>query len=410
MAITRRALLKDSALALVATTAIPAFLTRAVAAQAANATARGRLIVFFQRGAADGLNTIVPHGDPAYYALRPTLAIPRPGARGDAALELDGFFGLHPSLAPLAPLYARKQLAIVHASGSPHPTRSHFEAQDYMESGTPGVAATADGWLNRCVASDAPDPCSAVAIGSTLPRILAGRAPAIALDRFDDFAVRGGVTAERTFERMYAGSGDVVLHAAAERTFDAVHMLESAAPARYAPRRGAEYPRGDIGQSLQQIAQLLRADLGVRVAFADAGGWDHHVNEGAVQGPLANRLSELARAIAAFWVDLGDLAEDTVLVTLSEFGRTAGENGNGGTDHGHANAMLVLGGRVKGGRVYGEWPGLAPEQLYEGRDLALTTDFRRVLGELVARTLGSHLEGVFPGFDPAPESFLQILA
>ena len=305
----------------------------------------------------------------------------------------------------------------MHAAGSPDPTRSHFDAQDFMESGTPGVKATDDGWLNRCLHSlPEPDKSSfrAVAMGPSLPRILSGPEPAVALNNINDFGVGGhGPNASpiaNTFEAMYAHSVDSVLHGTGDETFDAVKMLKSADPAKYKPSAGADYPRGRFGDSLKQLAQLIKANLGVQVAFADIGGWDHHVNEGSTEGQIANVLREFSQSLGAFWTDLGDLAEDTVVVTMSEFGRTARENGNRGTDHGHANVMFVMGGPVKGGKVYGRWPGLEQSQLYEGRDLALTTDFRRVLGEAVYRHLGNKsLNQVFPGFEDQPGEFLKLL-
>ena len=416
MLITRRVFLKNGALALVATTAIPSFLTRTVWGVETGGSRRKRLVVLFQRGAADGLNIVVPHGEAAYYAMRPSIAIPRPNRGQESAIDLDGFFGLHPSLASFKPLWEQKHLAIVHAAGSPDSTRSHFDAQDYMESGTPGVKSTEDGWLNRAVRKPEPDasPFRAISMGGTLPRALAGPAPAVAIGNIKEFGVggRGPAAAplSNTFEAMYSQSVDTVLHGTGRETFEAVKMLKAADPARYTPARGASYPRGRFGESLRQLAQLIKADLGVEVAFADIGGWDQHVNEGAVQGQLANVLREFSQSIAAFWTDLGDLGEDTVLVTMSEFGRTARENGNRGTDHGHANVMFVVGGPVRGGRVYGRWPGLDQSQLYEGRDLALTTDFRRVLGEGVSRHLGNKdLTTVFPGFENDPRRFLRLL-
>ncbi len=406
---TRRVFLKSGAMAIVGTAAIPSFLARA-AFGAEAAGRRKRLVVIFQRGAADGLNIVIPHAERAYYAMRPSIAIPRADV-----LDLDGFFGLHPALAPLQPLWNQRHLAIVHAAGSPDSTRSHFDAQDYMESGTPGVKSTADGWLNRTVqAQRASSPFQAIALGPTLPRILAGKGPAVAIGNINDFAVGGrnpqAAPLANTLEAMYDQSVDSVLHGAGAETFDAVKMLCAADPARYVPAAGANYPRGPLGQALRQLAQLVKADLGVEVAFAEIGGWDHHVNEGAAQGQLANRLAEFGGSIAAFWTDLGDLAADTVLVTMSEFGRTARENGNRGTDHGHANAMFILGGPVRGGKVYGRWPGLEPEQLNDARDLALTTDFRAVLGEAVYRHLGNRaLDAVFPGFDNSPSRFLKLL-
>jgi uncharacterized protein (DUF1501 family) len=414
MSITRRIFLKNGALALVATTAIPSFLTRTL--WGIDGTSRKRLVVLFQRGAADGLNIVVPHGESAYYSMRPSIAIPRPNRGQESCIDLDGFFGLHPSLASFKPLWDQKHMAIVHAAGSPDTTRSHFDAQDYMESGTPGVKATDDGWLNRAVRQPEPgaSPFRAISMGGTLPRALAGTAPAVAIGNINEFGVggRGPAAAPltNTFEAMYSQSVDTVLHGTGQETFEAVKMLKAADPARYTPARGANYPRGRFGDSLRQLAQLIKANLGVEVAFADIGGWDHHVNEGAVQGQLANVLRDFSQSIAAFWTDLGDLGEDTVLVTMSEFGRTARENGNRGTDHGHANVMFVLGGPVRGGRVYGQWPGLEQSQLNEGRDLALTTDFRRVLGEGVQRHLGNKdLATVFPGFENDPRRFLRLL-
>ncbi len=414
MSITRRIFLRNSALAVVGTAAIPSFLTRAAYGAVASGSRSKRLVVIFQRGAADGLNIVVPHAERAYYAMRPSINIPR-----KSVIDLDGFFGLHPSLAPFQPLWNQRHLAIVHAAGSPDPTRSHFDAQDFMESGTPGLKATDDGWLNRCLhALPAPADKSAfraISVGPSLPRILAGSEPALAVNNVNDFGVGGrGANAapmSNTFEAMYAQSVDSVLHGTGQETFDAVKMMKSADPSQYKPAAGANYPKGRFGDSLKQLAQLVKANLGVQVAFADIGGWDHHVNEGSTQGQIANVLGEFSQSLAAFWIDLGDLAEDTIVVSMSEFGRTARENGNRGTDHGHANVMFVMGGPVKGGKVYGRWPGLDQSQLYEGRDLALTTDFRQVLGEAVYSHLGNKsLDEVFPGFENRTGRFLKLLA
>ena len=413
MGITRRIFLRNGALAVVGTAAVPSFLTRAALGAVGSNTHNKRLVVIFQRGAADGLNIVVPHGEQQYYAMRPNINIPH-----KAVLDLDGFFGLHPSLGSFHPLWRQRHLAIVHAAGSPDTTRSHFDAQDYMESGTPGVKATADGWLNRCLhALPQPSEMSAfraIALGPSLPRILSGAEPAVALNSINDFTIGGrsqkASPVANTFEAMYDHSLDAMLHGSGEKTFDAVKMLKSADPAKYKPAPGAAYPRGRFGDSLRQLAQLIKANLGVQVAFADIGGWDHHVNEGSTEGQIANVLREFSESLAAFWTDLGDLGEDTVIVTMSEFGRTARENGNRGTDHGHANVMFVLGGPVKGGRVYGRWPGLDQSQLYEGRDLALTTDFRQVLGEAVARHLeNKNLNEVFPRYENQSSKFLRLL-
>lgn len=398
---TRRLFLKSSGLAMLGFGVAPAWLGRAVYA----AGRRGRnkvLVVIFQRGAMDGLNAVVPFGEERYYQLRPTLAIPRPDGTADSALDLDGFFGLHPALSPLKPIWDAGQLAIVHAAGSPDPTRSHFDAQDYMESGTPGRKSTRDGWLNRALAPRADaSPVRAVSLGTTLARTLRGPNDAVAIDNLASFQVAG---AGATFESMYSATLDRVLNGAGHETFEAVKLIESVQKQPYAPGNGAQYPSNRLGRSLQQVARLIQAEAGLEVAFADMGGWDTHVNQAAsqpTQGQLANLLGQFAAALAAFYADLGDRMEDVAVVTMSEFGRTARENGSRGTDHGHANVMFAFGGAIRGGKVYGRWPGLAPEQLYEGRDLALTTDFRDVLGELVARQLGvADLEPVFPGHRP----------
>ncbi len=409
---TRRIFLRNSTLAVVGTAAVPSFLTRAAFGAVEAGTRPKRLVVIFQRGAADGLNIVVPHAEPQYYSMRPSINIPR-----KAVLDLNGFFGLHPSLAAFQPLWQQRHLAIVNATGSPDSTRSHFDAQDFMETGTPGVKATDDGWLNRSLhglPKAQNSPFRAIALGPSLPRILSGSAPAVAMNNINDFSVGGRSArpspAASAFEAMYDHSSDSMLHGTGEETFDAVKMLKAADPAKYTPAPSANYPKGRFGDSLRQLAQLIKANLGVQVAFADIGGWDHHVNEGATEGQLANVLSDFSQSIAALWTDLGDLGEDTVIVTMSEFGRTARENGNRGTDHGHANVMFILGGPVKGGKVYGRWPGLDQSQLYEGRDLALTTDFRQVIGEAVARHVGNkNLAEVFPGYDNQPGKFLRYL-
>lgn len=408
----RRFFLHRGALALAGTTAIPQFLVRSVLAQTPGTPGK-RLVVIFQRGAADGLNVVVPYREKNYYRMRPSIGIPQ-----NQVIDLDGFFGLHPALASFKPLYDAGHLGIVHAVGSPDMTRSHFDAQDYMESGTPGVKSTEDGWLNRALqAEDLRHRAShtafrAVALSADLPLTLAGKVPAIALNNVNDFAVAGRgpapSPAANAFAAMYDASGDRIFHAAGEETFDAVKMLRAANPAQYQPN--AAYPNTEFGNNMKQIAQLLKANLGVEAAFTDVNGWDTHQNQGGVNGQLANRLRDFSDSIAAFWRDMGDDAENITLVTMSEFGRTARENGTGGTDHGHANAMFVLGGNVKGGKVHGRWPGLEDEQLNQGRDLALTTDYRAVLGELVNRTIGAqNLDLVFPGARLQPSRFLRLV-
>src|SRR5712691_7654496 len=402
---TRRAFLKGSSLAMFGVGAAPSWLARAVYADTSTTQRRKVLVTIFQRGAADGLNVAVPFGDPRYYELRPTINIPKPSSAesADAAIDLNGFFGLHPNLAPLKPIYDAKALAIVHATGSPDPTRSHFDAQDYMEAGTPGLKSTRDGWLNRAlaVAPAATSPLRAVALGPSLPRTLRGRNPAVAVNNIGDFQVRDAKSSDM-FESMYSHSVDTVLSGTGKETFEAVKMLKAIQSAKYAPEDGATYPGGRFGQSMQQIARLIKANVGVEVAFADIGGWDTHFNQmgqRASQGPLATQLNELGQGLAAFYKDLGDRMADVAVVTMSEFGRTAKENGTRGTDHGHANVMFVMGGGINGG-IRGGWPGLEQEQLYEGRDLNITTDFRDVLSELVTHHLGNRsIASVFPGYE-----------
>jgi len=386
----RRVFLKAGACALVASSVLPRFLVRTADAAPAR---RKILVALFQRGAVDGLSMIVPHGDPAYAPVRPTIALQSP-RRGDSdhAVDLDGFFALHPALAPLIPLWQSRALAVVHACGSPDVTRSHFDAQDYMESGTPGTKSTPDGWLSRAaVALPAKtSPFRAVALTGTLPRSLHGDAGALAMQSIERFDVRtaGTSTARQGFESLYEQGVRDLLHGTGRETFEAVRMLKQANAGRLLPANGADYPRGRLGGALREIAQLIRADVGLEVAFADAEGWDTHVGQGAEQGQLANRLRDFGGALAAFARDVGDRMSDVLVLTMSEFGRTVAENGNRGTDHGHATAMLVLGGSVQGGKVYGRWPGLAREQLFEGRDLRVTTDFRALFSEVAGRHLG----------------------
>ena len=303
MDVSRRAFLKNGGVAMIGMSTLPAFLRRAIAATPASN--RKKLVVLFQRGAADGLNIVVPFAEPNYYRIRPTIAIPPPKRGGElAAVDLDGFFGLHPSLAPLAPLFQKQQLAIVHAAGSPDTTRSHFDAQDYMESGTPGVKATDDGWLNRALrATPEPDasPFRAVAMGPNLPLTLRGVAPAIALPDIKQFRVFAQSPAvEGGFEALYADTVDQALRGTGTETFEAINMLRKADPARLQPENGAEYPRNRVGQMLQQVAQLHKADIGLEVTFVDTGGWDNHVNEGGAQGQLANLLRDLGQSLSGF--------------------------------------------------------------------------------------------------------------
>ncbi len=420
----RRVFMKSGALSFVTLGLAPSFLRRSAYASellrgaATYGNARGKvLICLFQRGAADALNMIVPHGEKAYYAMRPAIAIPRPtSGSAQAALDLDGFFGLHPSLGPIKELWDRGMVAPVHAVGSPSSTRSHFDAQDYMESGTPDNKGTREGWLNRYLATHGtcqeckPSAFRAVAMSSQTPRILAGSSPTVSMDNLDAFTIRTNGSQTERLEALYrTGTSDVV-HAAGGEMFDAIKALRAANPQQYIPQHGAVYPTTPFGNHLRQIAQLIKSDVGLEIAFADVGGWDTHVNQGAVTGQLAQRFDDFAKSIHALVTDLGDRMADVTIMTMSEFGRTARQNGNGGTDHGHASALFVIGGAVQGKRVHGRWPGLETEQLYEGRDLALTTDFRTVFSEVAAKHLGaSKLDRIFPGFEVDRSKWVGVL-
>jgi len=445
--LTRRYFLKSAGLSLFGVGLVPSFMRRTAFAleQSGRGLRKKVLVAVFQRGAADGLNIVVPFGDREYYSLRPSISIPEPSrisSRSETALDLDGFFGFHPSLTSLKPLFDARHLAVIHAAGSPDSTRSHFDAQDYMESATPGLKSTEDGWLNRYLqktpcppmralrsrassdgaasALEASEtqvtPFRAVAFSPRMPRSLAGPAPALAVDDLRSFRLgarvrargAGGGEMQDALQAMYAS--DPLMSGTARETFAAVSTLQQIGVEDYQPANGAEYPRGPLGRSLQQVAQLIKADVGLEVAFAEVGGWDHHVNEGGVRGQLANSLKPFGDALAAFHRDMGDRMADIVVLTMTEFGRAARENGNRGTDHGHANAMFVLGGPVRGGEVYGKWPGLEPGRLFEGRDLALTTDFRDVFAEVLVRHLGaSETASIFPGFVASPHRFRGFL-
>jgi len=467
--LSRRVFIRASGLAMVSWGLTPRFVGRALGATATESAGKKVLVCVFQRGAVDGLSMVVPHGEKDYYRARANIAIEPPGGGADRAIDLDGFFGLHPSLAPLQPLFKDNRLAIVHAVGSPDATRSHFDAQDYMESGTPGVKTTPDGWLNRLLAETAEAQLSGprsllrgVAMSQQDPLAFAGSQPSLTVgdlqqflggpgapvrraqvseEMMDDGAmVGGGASAEQTaerqaaevarnralaarsgsdarrrealvsgFEALYGSDGDDLVLTTGAEALDAVAFLKAADPLQYRPANGARYP-GGLGVQLRQVAQLIKADVGLEIAFTDIGGWDTHRQQGAATGPLANRLAELGQALAAFAQDLGERLEDVVVLTMSEFGRTVEENGSRGTDHGHANACMVLGGTVNGGKVYGPWPGLDRDQLYEGRDLAITTDFRDLFGEVaVAHLSPRNPASLFPGHRLDPRAYQGII-
>jgi len=376
------------------------------------------LITIFQRGAVDGLNMVVPYGDSEYYNLRSSIAIPTPN-KTDGAVNLDGHFGLHPSLKPFETLWNNKQLAVVHSVGSPDNTRSHFDAQDYMESGTPGNKGTRDGWLSRVLQTSTGKNDSAfraVSMTQQTPRSMMGKYPTISMTNLADFSIKAGIytkSVQGGFEGVYEQNSKDSLGETGKETFEAVNFLKKANPVQFQPENGAVYTNTPFGRSLRQIAQLIKSNVGLEVAFTDTPGlnWDTHLNEGGARGQLANLLRDFGANIAALTADLGKRMDDVVILTMSEFGRTARQNGSNGTDHGHGNAMFLIGNSVKGGKVYGDWKGLKSDQLNEGRDLAVTTDFRDVFGEIAVRHLGNkNLGKIFPNYAASAGNFKGFLS
>ena len=363
---------------------------------------RDVLICIFQRGGVDGLNMVVPHAEEAYYTARSDIAIAQPGKTG-GALDLDGQFGLHPSLVGLKEVWAAKQLAVVHACGSPDPTHSHFDAMDNIERGSFVQKASATGWLGRHLASaPAADatPFRAVGFGALLQASLRGGA-ATAITSLEAFKLQTRPpelpSVLKAHGQLYKGAG--MLAGAAAQTMQAISVIDKLNPKGYVASDGAKYPNTPYGQALKQIALLVKSDVGLEVACADIGDWDTHVKQGGSDGELALNLQEFGDGLNALYTDLSAQLGRVTIVTMSEFGRRVAENGGGGTDHGHGNAMFVMGGNINGGKVYTQWPGLAAEQLYGPGDLAVTTDFRAVLGEVVQQRLGNtKLNEVFPDY------------
>lgn len=383
------------------------------AARSTEPTTERKLIVVLLRGAVDGLNVVVPYGEPNYYRLRSSIAIPRPGQE-DGVLDLDGYFGLHPSLMALQPLWQQGKLAFVQAAGSPDPTRSHFDAQDFMESGTPGRKATADGWMNRLVGTlpGISTPTRAISVGPVMPRILSGH---MAVTNIASGAAAGRPTVldrpaiGQAFAKLYQGR-DAMSHTYQEAQQAHQEVMLSLEDEMRNADNGAPPPNG-FPNDAGHIATLMRTDPRIQLAFMALGGWDTHANEGAGKGQLANHLAPLGQGLVTLVRELGPTFDDTTIIIMSEFGRTVRQNGNNGTDHGHGNVMWLLGGRVAGGKVHGDWPGLNDDQLYEGRDLAVTTDFRTVLGQVAEQHLklsDAQLEQVFPAM-PKQNSSLRLV-
>ncbi|WP_224367711.1 DUF1501 domain-containing protein [Hyalangium versicolor] len=406
MTLSRRSLLKSAGLSLLGLTTLPPFLARA--AEALPSGRRKVLITLFLRGGADGLSLVPPVGDPDYYRLRPNLALGAPGSGEHAALRLDDTFGLHPGLAPLLPWWRDGALAALHAVGLPQPVRSHFDAQDFVESGTPGVKSTRDGYLNRAAAALPGDASTnafrAVALQPTLPRALAGDAPALALESLEGFRLRApGRTGTVSFDSLYAAAVDEALRTTGVETTSALSLVADKRLAELPPNNGATYPRSPLGRRLQDLARLVHADVGLQLAATEAGGWDTHILQGREKGPFAQRAKDLGESLAAFATDLGPRLADVLVVVLTEFGRTARENGNGGTDHGTGGVVLLLGGTVRGGRMLGTWKGLQQPNLLDGRDVPSLTDIRLVLAEALVTHCGlATSEPIFPGLGARP--------
>lgn len=409
----RRIFLRDGGIAVLGLSLVPGFVYRAAMAAKPKLGKKKTLITIFQRGGADGLNLVVPFGDKDYYSLRPSIGIRAPSKEGRSAIDLDGYFGLHPSMESLLPLYKAGDLAIIHATGSPHPTRSHFEAQDYMESAVPGDKTIHDGWLNRYLVNN-PDPDATtfrgVSMGPVLPRSLSGSAPALALGSM----ISSEMTSDtrEMYQTLYDEESDALLSGTSRELFEAMDQLKELNPQGYKPDNGANYQmqgqNGVFARNMSQVAQLIKADLGLELAFVDIGGWDTHSNQ---EGRFQQLLTSFSRTLATFYEDLGDRMEDVLILTMSEFGRTARENGNAGTDHGKATVMFLIGGSVQGGAVYGEWPGVAPDVLNENRDLAMTTDFRDVFAEVLDNFLDCENPGVvFPDLTLDPARYKGVIA
>ena len=396
----RRGFIKAGGLALfgIGIGGIPAFVAEAAASVKKQGLFMKKkiLVCIFQRGAMDGLMAVTPFEDPYLKAARPTLFMSAAkGGKTNPLIDLDGRFGLHPSMSAFEPLFREKRLGIVHGIGSPNNSRSHFDAQDYMESGTPFNKGTSSGWLNRAVGLLGHDatPFQAVSLTSSMPRSFYGDNPTVSIRNLQDFAIQmkgnqsGANMAAKSFEDLYDQTSSDLLKNTGKESFDALKMLQKTDTRNYAPSNNAVYPNTALGNSLKQIAQLIKMDVGIEVAFAESGGWDTHFNQGSDTGIFARNVNDLSNSIVAFWTDLGAHQDDVTLMTMTEFGRTVKQNGTGGTDHGRASCNFILGNDVTGGIVHGNIKPLAADNLEDGRDLAVTTDFRSVFSEVADKHL-----------------------
>ncbi|MDF3078252.1 MAG: hypothetical protein K0S09_2141 [Sphingobacteriaceae bacterium] len=410
----RRGFLKSGGLALfgIGIGGVPTFLARAAETEKIVKPFKKKkiMVCIFQRGAMDGLMAVTPFTDEYLKAARPTLFMTaaKGGGRTTPLIDLDGRFGLHPAMKAFEPMFREKRMAIVHGIGSPNNTRSHFDAQDFMESGTPFNKGTASGWLNRAVGllgHDAATPLRAVSLTSSMPRSFYGDNPAIAISNIQDFGIQvrgnqnGAKLAARSFEDLYDQASTDLLKQTGKESFDAVRLLKQTDTKSYSPSNNAVYPNTALGNSLKQIAQLIKMDVGLEVAFAESGGWDTHFNQGTESGIFARNVNDLSTSIMAFWTDMGAYQDDVTVMTMTEFGRTVKQNGTGGTDHGRGSCNFILGNDVNGGLVHGKVNPLSVENLEDGRDLAVTTDFRSVFSEVADKHLSINNDGVlFPGW------------
>lgn len=396
----RRGFLKAGGLALfgIGLGGVPSFIARAANSEKKDLLYKKKkiMVCIFQRGAMDGLMAVTPFTDDNLKAARPTLFITAAkNSPGTPLIDLDGRFGLHPAMQAFEPVFREKRLAIVHGIGSPNNTRSHFDAQDYMEAGTPFNKGTSSGWLNRAIGLLGHDatPFRAVSLTSSMPRSFYGDSPSVAISNLQDFAIQlrgnpaGANFAAKSFEDLYDKTSSGLLKQTGRESFDAVKLLQKTDTRNYQPANNAIYPNSALGSSMRQIAQLVKMDVGLEVAFAESGGWDTHFNQGAELGVFARNVTDLSNSIMAFWTDMGSYQDDITVMTMTEFGRTVKQNGSGGTDHGRGSCNFILGNDVNGGLVHGELKPLAIENLEDGRDLPVTTDFRSVFSEVADKHL-----------------------
>ena len=388
------------------TQTLPTWMPRLAFAPQNTAPRGDTLVVVFLRGAADVLNMVVPHGEEAYYQLRPSLGIPHPddatAKKEERAIDLDGFFGLHPSMHALLDAWQSEQLAIIHACGAPDESRSHFKAMELMERGVEDERGPASGWIGRHLATlntGNSSPLRAVGMGTRPQRSLSGSVPVSALRSIADFHLGGD---SRALQQMRAALNTVYQDdVLGQDTLSIMDTLETLDPLTYIPSRAAKYPDSEFGLALKQTAMLIKAEVGLEVSAIDVGGWDTHFAQGASTGQMPNLMQDLADGLAAFHADMLDHMDQLTTVTMSEFGRRASENGSLGTDHGHGSMMMVLGGNVNGRKVHGEWPGMAEGQLIGPGDLAVTTDYRTVLSEILSKRLNNPAtDEIFPEYKP----------